>query len=175
MLSSRNDDPLRREADLAVRMVRPSRAGLVARRIADLRIRLHAHDGYLASQKSPQRVPDLASHVLIRPDRDSAALAALTGTGITRRMLRFRCDRESAQVNTIRAGLGIGALQAGIARVSPDLRPVLPDRISLRHECWVAIHEDLRINARMRTVTDHLAENLPRALTGYGWTGARRL
>ena len=163
VLSNRNDNLLRREADLAVRMVRPSQAGLVARKFADVRIGLYAHDSYLAAQGTPHRVPDLAGHVLIGPDRDAAALAALTGTGITRRMLRFRCDRESAQINAIRAGLGIGALQAGIARASPDLRPVLPDSVSFQLECWLAMHEDLRKSARVRLVADHLAEHLPGA------------
>jgi hypothetical protein len=125
VLSNRNDDLLRREADLALRMVRPSRPGwwrASSRMCGSGFTRMTAIS---TAQGTPQRVPDLAGHVLIGPDRDAAALAASTGTGITRRMLRFRCDRESAQINAIRAGLGIGPMQAGIARASPDLRPVL--------------------------------------------------
>jgi DNA-binding transcriptional LysR family regulator len=160
-LSNRSDDLLRREADLAVRMVRPTQAGLVARKIGDVRIGLFAHERYLAAQGTPETVPQLAGHVLIGPDRDSAALAALTGTGVTRRMIRFRCDRESAQITAIRAGMGIGAMQAGIARASPELRPVLADGISFKLECWLAMHEDLRTSARVRLVLEHLADYLP--------------
>ncbi|MCC5987872.1 MAG: LysR family transcriptional regulator [Pararhodobacter sp.] len=166
VLSNRNNNLLRREADLAVRMVRPSQAGLVARKIADLRIGLYAHENYLAAQGCPATQEALVGHVLIGPDRDAAALAALTGTGVTRRMLRFRCDDESAQLNAIRAGMGIGAMQAGIARQNPKLRPVLADSISFRLECWLAMHEDLRHSARVRLVADQLAENLPAALAG---------
>lgn len=164
VLSNRNDDLLRREADLAVRMVRPGQAGLVARKLADLRIGLYAHESYLAEQGTPQTVSDLAGHVLIGPDRDTAALAALTGTGITRRMLRFRCDDESAQINAIRTGMGIGAMQEGIARLSPKLRPVLAESVSFKLECWLAMHEDLRASARVRLVADHLVTQLPSAL-----------
>jgi len=164
VLSNRNDDLLRREADLAVRMVRPKQAGLVARKIADVRIGLYAHKRYLAARGTPQTVAALAGHVLIGPDRDSATLATLSDTGITRQMLCFRCHRESAQLNAVRAGLGIGAMQAGIARVSTELHPVLADEISFRLECWLAMHEDMRSSARTRLVFDHLATHLPSAL-----------
>jgi DNA-binding transcriptional LysR family regulator len=164
VLSNRSDDLLRREADLAVRMLRPTQAGLVARKIADVRIGLYAHERYLAARGAPQTVAELAGHVLIGPDEDSMALAALTSTGITRRMIRFRCDRESAQLNAVRAGMGIGAMQLGIGRVSPDLRPVLADSISFGLECWLAMHEDLRSSARIRLVLDYLATHLPAAL-----------
>ena len=164
VLSNRNEDLLHRAADLAVRMLRPTQAGLIARRVADLRIGLFAHAAYLAARGTPRAVPELAGHVLIGPDRDSAALAALSGTGITRRMIRFRCDRESAQLNAIRAGMGIGAMQAGLAHAAPELRPVLPGSIAFELECWLAMHEDLRSTARMRMVFDHLAAHLPEAL-----------
>ena len=162
VLSNRNEDLLHREADLAVRMVRPTQAGLIARKVADVRIGLFAHASYLAARGTPRSLPELAGHVLIGPDRDSAALAALTGTGITRRMIRFRCDRESAQLNAIRAGMGIGAMQGGIAQIAPGLRPVLPDSIAFELECWLAMHADLRSTARVRMVMDHLAAHLPK-------------
>ncbi|MCC5968994.1 MAG: LysR family transcriptional regulator [Pararhodobacter sp.] len=164
VLSNRNDDLLHREADLAVRMTRPAQTGLVARKIADVRIGLFAHTRYLAARGTPRSVAELAGHVLIGPDRDSVALAALAEAGIARRMVQFRCDRESAQINAIRAGMGIGALQAGIARAAPDLRPVLADRLSFGLECWLVMHADLRNNARVRLVTEYLSAHLPRAL-----------
>jgi len=164
VLSNRNEDLLRREADIAVRMARPTQAGLVARKIADVRIGLYAHSRYLARFGMPQSPQELAGHVLIGPDRDISALAALNTTGITRRMIRFRCDRESAQMNAIRAGVGIGAMQAGIAKRSPQLCPVLAEHVSFPLECWLAVHEDLRRNARMRAAFDHLAEHLPEVL-----------
>lgn len=164
VLSNRNEDLLRREADLAVRMIRPLQAGLVARKLADVRIGLFAHEGYLAAHGLPGSLADLAGHSLIGPDRDPAMLSAMADTGITRRMIRFRCDRESAQLNAIRAGLGIGVMQAGLARRCPALRPVMADSLSFALECWLAVHEDLRANARVRLVFDHLAAHLPAAL-----------
>lgn len=165
-LSNRNENLLRREADLAVRMVRPTQTGLVARRIAGVRIGLYAHARYLAAHGTPQTPAELAFHVLIGPDRDAATLAAMAAAGLDRRMLRFRCDREAAQLNAVRAGLGIGAAQAGIARACPDLRPVLSAHFDFHLDCWLAMHEDLRASARVRLVFDHLAVHLPGALAG---------
>lgn len=166
VLSNRNEDLLRREADLAVRMARPRQEGLVARRLAELRIGLYAHERYLAARGLPRTRAELAGHILIGPDRDAATLAAMAAAGFAREMLRFRCDREAAQLNALRAGLGIGAAQAGIARACPALRPVLAKEFSARLDCWLAMHEDLRGSARVRLVFDHLAATLPAALAG---------
>ena len=166
VLSNRNEDLLRREADLAVRMLRPVQTGLVARKVAEVRIGLYAHARYLAAQGVPQTPADLAGHILIGPDRDAGTLAAMAAAGLDRRMLRLRCDREAAQLNALRAGLGIGAAQAGVARACPDLRPVLAGHFAFRLECWLAMHEDLRASARVRLVFDHLAAHLPAALAG---------
>ncbi|MFN4100004.1 MAG: LysR family transcriptional regulator, partial [Pararhodobacter sp.] len=119
ILSNRNEDLLRRAADLAVRMVRPTQSALIARRIAEIRIGLYAHQRYLDGRGCPDTPEALAGHVLIGPDRDMAALSAYAEKHVTRRMIRFRCDSEGAQLNALRAGMGIGALQAGVARGYP--------------------------------------------------------
>jgi len=78
-LSNRSDDLLRREADLALRMVRPTQSGLVARKLADVRLGLFAHARYLERHGTPATSGALAGHVVIGPDRDAAALEGLPG------------------------------------------------------------------------------------------------
>lgn len=165
-LSNRNDDLLRREADLALRMVRPTQAGLVARKLADVRIGLFARADYLDRQGIPGTMDALADHILIGPDRDPAALEAFARAGVPRSRIRLRCDSEAAQLNAIRTGLGIGVMQSGIARRDPDLRPVLEGDVAFTLECWLVLHADLRESARARLLADHLAKHLPRALAG---------
>ncbi len=46
-LSNRLEDLLRREADIAVRMLRPSQDALIARRIGDVELGLYAQRRYL--------------------------------------------------------------------------------------------------------------------------------
>ena len=165
-LSNRNDDLLRREADLALRMVRPTQSGLVARKLADARIGLFAHLRYLDRHGTPATLGALADHVLIGPDGDPMALEGFAKAGIPRRLIRLRCDREAAQLNAIRAGLGIGVMQAGIARRDPDLRPVLAGHVAFTLECWLVLHADLRQSARVRLLADHLAAHLAQAMAG---------
>src|SRR5271155_5068376 len=69
-LTDRNQDLARGDADIAVRMIRPTQSGLVARRIGATRIRLYAHRDYLARFGEPRSLADLANHCFIGFDRD---------------------------------------------------------------------------------------------------------
>jgi len=165
-LSNRNEDLSKREADLAIRMIRPTQDGLVARKLGMVTIGLYAHRDYLFAYGMPERLSDLDGHVLIGMDRDAAALAAFAriDDALTRRMLRFRCDNEAAQLTAMTSGAGIGAVQRGIARRHPALMPVLADQVAFALECWLVMHKDLRTSARIRLVFDHLAGALPAVL-----------
>lgn len=75
-LTNRNEDLARRDADIAVRMVRPTQSGLVARRIGASRIRFYAHRDYLVRFGEPSSLADLAGHCLIGFDHDSRTFRA---------------------------------------------------------------------------------------------------
>lgn len=165
-LSNDSADLLRREADLAVRMARPAQGSLVARRLGKVPLGLFAHRAYLDLAGCPRSLTDLNAHVLIGPDGDPAALEGLEAFGgvIGRSDLRLRTDSEAAQIASVRAGLGIGVMQAGIAARDPLLEPVLPGVVAWSLEAWLVLHEDLRRLPLVRRVADHLAAVLPAAL-----------
>lgn len=160
VLSNRQEDLLRREADIAVRMARPTQAALVARRIGQVRVFFYAHRRYLAAHGTPARFSDLQHHALIGFDRDAAVLESLRATGVDARREQFavRTDSDLAQLALLRAGAGISACQPGIA--GPDLVQILSDEFHFDLEVWVAMHEDLRATRRMRLMFDFLAEGL---------------
>jgi DNA-binding transcriptional LysR family regulator len=79
---------------------------------------------------------------------------------IDREMFSFRTDSDLAGLAAIKAGVGIGGCQTGLARRQPDLVPVLPDAFSFDLEVWIAMHEDLRSVRRMRLMFDHLVEEV---------------
>ena len=145
-------------------MVRPEQAALVARKLADVPLGLFAHEGYLARCGAPQAVTDLAEHVLIGPDRDPVILKVLAalGSGFGRGALGFRSDSEAVRMGALRAGVGIGVCQKGIAARHPALREVLPGRFPLTLECWLVTHPDLRAVPRIRALSDWLALRLPK-------------
>jgi DNA-binding transcriptional LysR family regulator len=163
-LSNRNEDLLRGDADIAVRMVRPSQGALVAKRIGRIDVGLYGHRRYLKAHTMPRRLQDLRQHALIGYDRDQAYARMIEkmGTPFTRDMFAFRSDSDLAQLAALRAGFGIGASQLGIARRDRYLVPVLHAELIFSMEVWVAIHPDLRSNRRIRLTFDHLAVELKR-------------
>jgi DNA-binding transcriptional LysR family regulator len=161
-LTNRTEDLLRHEADIAIRMMRPTQTALVARRIGTVPIGLYAHRRYVEAHGLPGSLADMAAHTLIGFDRDTTSLRGLgqAAVPITRELFALRCDNDLAQLAALRAGYGIGGCQLGIAARDPDLIPVLHESLRFRLEMWVVMHEDLRASRRVRLLFDHLVESL---------------
>jgi DNA-binding transcriptional LysR family regulator len=161
-LSNRNEDLLRGDADIAVRMVRPTQGALVARRLGRIDIGLYGHRHYLKGRVMPRRLEDLRQHALIGYDRDQAYVRLLERLGLpySRDLFAFRSDSDLAQLAALRAGFGIGASQLGIAGRERNLVPVLHSEFMVPMEVWLAMHRDLRSSRRIRLVFDHLAARL---------------
>ena len=161
-LSNRTADLARRDADIAVRMLRPTQSGLVARRIGNSRIGLYAHRDYLARFGEPRSLADLANHCVIGFDRDNSSFrgAGELARTLTREAFGFRCDNDLAQLAALRAGVGVGGCQENIARRVPELVAVLPNAFHYALEVWLVMHEDLKATRRVRLHFDHLAAGL---------------
>ncbi|HKU98370.1 MAG TPA: LysR family transcriptional regulator [Vineibacter sp.] len=162
VLSNRTEDLLKREADIAVRMVRPSQAALVSRHLGHVTLGLHAHRRYLAAHGRPQTMDELTRHTIIGFDRESAVVRHLQDLGLTltRELFALRSDSDLAQLAAIRAGFGIGACQIGIARRDAELVHLLPEHFAFQLGIWIAMHGNLRASRRMRLMFDHLATGL---------------
>ena len=162
VVSNRVEDLLKREADIAVRMVRPEQAALVARHIGPVPIALYAHRAYLERRGMPQSVEELSRHSLIGYDANPWAVgfAAAQGWNISRAMFALRTDSDLAQIAALRAGFGICGCQDALAKRDPDLVPVMGDTIKLALDMWLVMHEDLRASRRVRLLFDHLAREL---------------
>lgn len=160
--SNRVEDVLRRESDIAVRMVRPGQDALVAQRIGAVPLGLHAHRDYLAFAGTPKTLADLAGHTLIGVERDSPLLRAIQqrGFGLSIADFGFRSESDLAHLAAIRAGLGIGLCQIPLAARDPALVHLLPDGFGFDLETWAVMHEDLRGVARVRAVFDALVAGL---------------
>ena len=167
-LTNKTEDLARRDADIAVRMVRLTQSGLVARRIGAARIALFAHRDYLARFGEPRSLADLATHCVIGFDRDNRSFrsAGDFARKLTREVFGFRCDSDLAQLAALRAGVGIGGCQENIARRTPELVQVLPNAIQYALEVWLVMHEDLKTTRRVRLLFDHLAAGLTAYVKG---------
>ena len=162
VLSNQVHDLLRREADIAVRMVAPRQERLVMRKIGVIEVGLHAHEDYLARHGEPLDLADLASHALIGYDTPSALVRSAGGNwqAFSRDRFALCCDSDLAQLALIRAGAGIGGCQVALAARNPALRRILPQAFALPLETWVTMHEDLRASMGCRAAFDALVEGL---------------
>ena len=160
--TNRVEDLLRRDADLAVRMKRPTQDALVAKQIGAVPIRMYAHRRYVERRGLPKSVADLAHHALIGFDRDDSSFRSVGAESltVTRDFFTFRTDHDLVQFAALRGGLGIAGCQVGVARRNPDLVPVLHDALRFTLDMWLVTHEDLKMDRRVRLLFDHLADAL---------------
>ncbi len=165
-LTNRNQDLARGDSDIAVRMVRPTQSGLVARRIGHTRIRLYAHRDYLERFGEPRSLADLKHHCLIGFDRDNHSFRSVGSFAKSLTREDFGCDSGAAQLAALRAGVGIGGCQDLIARRTPELAPVLPNTFQLTLEVWLVMHRDLKAAPRVRLLFDWLALGLTNYVRG---------
>ena len=164
VLSNRVENLLNREADIAVRMVRPDQDALVARYIGSIPLGFFARQDYLARHGVPESLADLANYALIGFDRDLTsvrAVEALLGP-VDRNLFALRTDNQLAHLAALRAGFGIGVCQVGLGKRDPSLVRVLSNQFQANLETWLVIHEDLKDTPRCRVVFDALAEGLSR-------------
>ena len=150
----------RREADIAVRMVRPVQLDLVAKRLGTIPVALYASADYLAVHGQPRGIDDVDDHTLIGFDRDDYWLAAVTSMGLRADHFRFRSDSILVQIEAARAGVGIAALHTNLARRHPELIPVLPHVALPALEVWLVVHQDLRGDPAVRAVLAALEATL---------------
>ena len=157
---------LRREADIAVRMVRPAQASLVARKLGDIPIVAAAHRDYLARFGTPRRPEELADHRLIGFDRDEGIVKgfAQMGMPLTREHFALRTDAQIAYGQLVAAGAGIGFVAQYNLRHWPGVVALLPQLAIPPLPCWLAVHREIRASRLVRRVYDYLAEAIPPAL-----------
>lgn len=161
-LSNQMENLLRRDADIAIRMARPTQDALVARQVGKIALGLYAHKRYVKSHGQPGSLAELATHALIGFDHETAYIRSMRPAGLlyAREHFALRTDHDLAALAALRAGFGIGFCQVGIAQRDPALIRVLGDSVELSMDTWVVMHEDLRRHALMRALYDHLAAAL---------------
>lgn len=167
-LGSRNEDLLKREADVAVRMSPPAQKALVARRIGAVRLGLFAHRRLIEGEGAPATAEDLSRFPLIGYESETNTIRALRAMGLTlkREDFVYRTDNDLAQLAAIRAGVGVGVCQSRLAALNLDLVAVLPEVISFDLDTWIVMHEDLRRVRRVRLVYEALAKGLNTYIRG---------
>ena len=153
---------LRREADIAVRMMRPAQASLIAKKLGEIPIVAAAHADYLARAGTPREPVDLLRHRLIGYDRDDTMIRgfAAFGVAVTREQFALRTDDQVAYGRLVATGAGIGFVAAYNIGHWPGVVALLPQLAIPPLPCWLAVHREIRGNRLVRRVYDFLAKEL---------------
>ncbi|MBZ9776463.1 LysR family transcriptional regulator [Mesorhizobium sp. CO1-1-8] len=173
--SNQVENLLRRDADIAIRMVKPAQNELMARKVCDIELCACAAKSYLDRRGRPLKPADLVGHDLVGFDRGDEIIRGFTQHGIpvTRSSFRFRADNQIVLWEAVRAGNGIGLGQEPLVDKDPLMEKVLPDLPLPVLPVWLAMHRDVRTSVRIRRVVDFLHEELKRYSAGAGANSAR--
>jgi DNA-binding transcriptional LysR family regulator len=155
-------DLLRREADIAIRHVKPEQPDLIARLIREASAGFYASEEWVRIHGHPRNAEDAAHLAFVGSDRSGQYLGYLRQHGLLLSEANFSCYAEHsvASWSLVRQGMGIGAMLDEIARDTPGVVRVLEDVPPVRFPIWLVSHRELRTSRRIRVVFEALAQGL---------------
>ena len=155
-------DLLRREADIAIRHVKPDQPDLIARLVREATANFYASEDFVKAHGHPRNAEDATHLPFVGSDRSGQYLGYLRQHGLPLSEANFSCYAEHSVAHwaLVRQGMGIGAMMVEIARDTPDIVRVLDDVPPVRFPIWLVSHRELRTSRRIRVVFEALAQGL---------------
>ena len=154
----------RRDADLALRTVRPERGELLVRRIGAVDLAVYASRSYAQARGLGAGEVDFARVEIITWVEEMATLRG--GPWLAERAaespVTLRVNTTRLLFDACRAGLGLAILPCFGADAEPGLVCVIPPEQVLSIDAWVVMHRDLAKTARVRAAADFLVSLGPR-------------
>jgi molybdate transport repressor ModE-like protein len=156
----------RREADIALRPMRPKEGDLWGRKLADVAWTVYGARAILEASGGPVCGPeDLGAHALIGWDETAAGIVAADwlGRSAPAQAFVYRTSSLVNQLSAAKAGIGLAVLPCYLGDPEPDLTRALPQPVpELTGELWIITHADLKGTARVRAFFDLVGEGLAR-------------
>ncbi|MHA6261863.1 LysR family transcriptional regulator [Arenibacterium sp. CAU 1754] len=152
----------RRDADIAIRHVRPEQPDLIARLARESEARLYASTEWIAANGRPETRGDLEQADFVGFDRSGRLIAWLKGQGITVTEANMPVLSLNGVTGweLIKQGLGVGVMLAELGDATPSVERILPDLAPVVVPFWLLTHRELHTSRRIRLVYDTLAETL---------------
>ncbi|NUP09426.1 MAG: LysR family transcriptional regulator [Polyangiaceae bacterium] len=153
----------RRDADLAVRMLKPEGNSLVGRRLAGIELGLYASRSYLG-RKRPEDVV-LADECLLSLNDSFGRIAEVLwfeNAGLTS-AIRMRTSSTQALLAAVRAGVGIALLPDVFGNNDPSLVALDADTAFPSRTPWLVTHRDLRRVPAVKAVSQWIVDAFDRS------------
>ncbi len=148
----------KREADIAIRTMKPDNPDLLTRRLAAWPVGLYASAAYLERHGEPAVGTAFAGHDLVvyQPHMHARRPLTLAGEPVHAGRIVSGLDSSLMVRTAIKAGLGLGEIAVPLAERDGLVR-VWPDRANAKlYEVWMVTHQDLRHTARIGAVVDQI-------------------
>jgi DNA-binding transcriptional LysR family regulator len=142
----------RREADVAVRLVRPDEAGSVTRKVGTMGFDLYAHRSY-AHLAEPERWQFIAFDQAFADMPQQQWLLGIAGE----RPVACELNHISEHLIAVRAGVGVAGLPRFIGDGDRDLVRIGGEVPPFARDIWLLVHRDLRGSPPVRAVMDFVA------------------
>lgn len=162
LASSDIENLKQREADIAIRHVRPEQPDLIARHLGDFRANLYASTAYLDRAGRPRTSRDIADHDFVGNADPERLMAPLHNMGVPVRAESFVMSSASGTVawELVKSGYGVSMQPEALGEAEPGVEKVLSDFPSLEFPIWLVTHRELQTSRRIRIVFDLLARGL---------------
>lgn len=157
-------DLRRREADIAIRHVRPTQPELIGRLVVEMTAHLYASAGWVARNGRPRTLAEIAQIDLLgfEPVEQFVAHMSTVGIPITEDQCRIVSANAVALWEMTRMGLGASMMLRQCADRVPGLVRLLPDHPGTPVPVWLVTHREIHTSKRFRLVFDAIAEHLSR-------------
>jgi DNA-binding transcriptional LysR family regulator len=156
----------RREADIALRPMRPKEGDLWGRKLADVAWTIYGAIAYLEeSGGALSSADDLGRHALIGWEETAVGIMAADWLNRTAPdgAFVYRTNSLVNQFTAAKAGIGLALLPCYLGDEDSDLARALPGPVpDLVGELWIVTHADLKRTARVRAFFDLVGEGLAR-------------
>lgn len=161
-------DLKRREADIAIRHVRPDQPDLIAKQVPGTSGHFYAAPSYLERHGRPETVEDLADAVFVATGSVTSYLEAIRQAGLplTRANFKYTSDSGFVSWEMVKQGLGMCIMTPELAAIAPEVEQVLSDFPAMPVPIWLVTHRELRTSPRIRLVFDLLVEQFTDRLGG---------
>ncbi|GAA0690574.1 LysR family transcriptional regulator [Marinobacterium maritimum] len=146
-----------READIVIRLNRPTQGDYTLRQIGQLSQALYASSDYLQLRGTPSTSADLAEHQLIGWDKELSylPLARWLEEQLDQPDLYLRTSSYHAQLMAVRSGIGIAALPRFAAEMF-ELQPVVLNHPPLMSDIWLIKQAESARLKRVQIVAEQL-------------------
>jgi len=152
----------RREADIALRPIRPKEGDLWGRKLADVAWAVYgAKDRVAANNVVLASSDDLGRHGMIGWEETAVGIQAVDwlNRNVAAESFVYRTNSLVNQMVAAKAGIGLALLPCYLGDRVGDLARALQDPVpELAGELWIVTHSDLKRTARVRAFFDIVGE-----------------